>query len=146
MISLIKRVRWAIVLPLLQGTIFVIIGVIGHRESVVYSRQGEASTIVYWGCTELRSKPRMQEERPGLVLVVDCRSSLVHQAVFLSNLPVFITSAAAADLTANRNVNQVWLFYGINGIGIPLFWYWIGTRIDRRLRRVRAPNHSKGFP
>ena len=146
MISLLKRVRWAIALAVLQGVIFVTIGVVEHKRHVVQSHQPKGSTIEYFGCTPLPSKALTREERELLFLGVDCWNPLHIKVVHLTNLPVMLIWAAAASLTYGREVNKVWLFYGINGVGIPLFWYWIGTRIDRRLRRVRAPNHSKGLP
>jgi hypothetical protein len=36
--------------------------------------------------------------------------------------------------------NEVLLFFGLIALGIPLFWYWIGSRIDRRLRRPAVAN------
>jgi len=70
---------------------------------------------------------------------MDCRPALHTRIVALTNFPVFLISVAAAVLLSRAvTVNQVLLFYGMNGVGIPLFWYWIGTRIDRRLRRERV--------
>ena len=142
MVAFLKQIRWAIVLPILQGTIFVTITMLGHRESIVQNRQGEVTTRVYWVCLELYANPRVREEPSKLV--VDCYPSLLHGSVMLSNFPVLLSSAIVAELAFNREISQIWLFYGINGVGIPLFWYWIGTRIDRRLRR--GPGNAPSPP
>jgi hypothetical protein len=52
--------------------------------------------------------------------------------VIVTNLPVFMIYSGVATLTANRQVDQVRLFYAILGAGIPLFWFCVGSLIDKR--------------
>jgi hypothetical protein len=36
---------------------------------------------------------------------------------------------------ARTHLDQVWIFYACNGIGIPALWFGIGSVIDRWRRR-----------
>jgi hypothetical protein len=69
----------------------------------------------------------------------ECREAPSIKLVLLTNLPVIMVRAGFAGLTENKNVDQVWLFYGVNRLGIPAMWFCIGSLIDRRrLRRATA--------
>lgn len=142
MLSLPKHVRWAVILPLFQLAIFIGVGLQEHRKYLTIQRRRthSVSKWEWFGCTPLQRVRLSQEDRESL-RDVDCWASLPVKVVEVSNLPVFVISLAVAELTSNREVDQVPLFYGINSIGIPLFWYFIGSLIDRR-RRKRRLAHS----
>ena len=138
MLSFFKRARWAILLPILQGTIFLISGVLEHRK--VIDPYGDLG-MTWYGCNQLyyRALPEEAKQREFVAVTIYCRPAFYPRVVALTNFPVFAISGASSwFLSYYVVVNQALLFYGINGIGIPLFWFWIGTRIDRRLRRQEA--------
>jgi hypothetical protein len=66
---------------------------------------------------------------------VDCWPSLRIKFVILTNLPVFVVWGGAAELTVNTDLDQFRLFYLVHGFGIPAFWFYIGSLIDRRRLR-----------
>jgi hypothetical protein len=69
--------------------------------------------------------------------IVNCWPPLSIEFVGLTNLPVFIIWGEVAELTANTNLDQFRLFYLVNGIGIPAFWFSIGLLLDRRRLKQR---------
>ena len=128
-----SRFRWAIALATLQGTIFAGMGVMEHRRSLPIAHV--KPRIEYFSCLPLPHERLSAEERMYLS-IVDCWSSYGTKFVLLTNLPVFLIWGGVSQLTANTDVNQALSFYLICGFGIPLFWFYIGSLIDRRLRQA----------
>jgi hypothetical protein len=52
--------------------------------------------------------------------------------VVLANFPVMLSALIAAYLGWQIGMSQVWLFYAVNGIGIPFFWFLVGKWSARR--------------
>jgi hypothetical protein len=136
MSSFLARFRWALVLAAVQGTIFATTALMEHARQTRFGHPPKGGRE-YFGCFALPHAPMSEDERWDTV-IVDCWPPLHIKFVILTNLPVVIIWAVARDLTAHQPVNQFWLFYSINGIGIPLFWFWVGSLIDRRLLRHEA--------
>lgn len=130
--SFLLRYRWAMALAALQGTIFVTMGVMEHRRSLRYDHS--KPRIEYFSCLPLPHERLSSEERMYLS-IVDCWTSYGTKLMLLTNLPVFLIWGGVSQLTANTDVNQALSFYLICGTGIPIFWFYIGSLIDRRLRR-----------
>jgi hypothetical protein len=134
------RVRWAIVLAVLQGAIFAAFGLIEHQQYLLhrkYDKQPES-----FGCLTLPHE-RLSEEDRMFNAEGDCWEHPSIYFVKVTNLPVFVVSVGVLGLTANTNVDQSKLFYIINGFGIPVFWFYIGSLIDRRrLRKAAAVSES----
>ena len=132
--SFLSRYRWAIALAALQGTIFVTMGVMEHRRSLRYAHG--TPRIEYFSCLPLPHERLSSEDRMNLS-IVDCWSSYAAKFILLTNLPVFLIWGGVSQLTANTDVNQALSFYLICGFGIPLFWFYLGSLFDRRLRKPR---------
>jgi hypothetical protein len=84
----------------------------------------------------------MSKEERQYLFDADCFGSpLYTRVVILANLPVVLIWGGIADLTYDKRVDQAWLFYLFNGIGIPLFWFGIGWLFDQRrlVRRASVP-------
>jgi hypothetical protein len=127
--------RWAIVLAALQGIIFASIGISEHRRNLRYNHKN--TSIEYFGCLPLAHQRLSSEERLYAAYGY-CRWAAKFKFVVWTNLPVFVIWGAVEELTSNTNADQFRLFYVINGLGIPAFWFCIGSLIDRRRRRKRA--------
>lgn len=134
------RFRWAIILAVLQGTIFAAVGLSQHRQ---YHRDRNHTGIENFGCFILPHHRLSSEERSFLA-DVDCWPSNSTRVVVLTNFPVFMVWNEAAKLTADKTVDEFLLFYVMNGIGIPTFWFCMGLLIDWRcLKRGDAQNPPK---
>jgi hypothetical protein len=135
--SLLSRFRWAIALAVLQGVIFSSVCISEHRRNLRYNHKRDSTHIEYFGCFPLSHQRLSSEERWDIVY--DCRPAPSIKFVVLANLPVFIIWEGFVGLTGNTNVDQLWSFYAINGLGIPVMWFCIGSLIDRRrLRHATA--------
>ena len=140
---LLKRVRWAIALAMLQGVIFVVSGISEHQKHAPQSPEAAGESygcIILWYSPSVEWYNEMALDQLGSICVTPGHIRVLQ----LLNLPVFVVSGVLLALSSNLHLNQVWLFYGFNGLGIPLFWYWIGRRIDRRLRR--GPGNAASPP
>lgn len=143
--SVLLRFRWAIVLATLQGVFFASLAVSEHRRNLRENHKEAVTHIEFFGCFELPHQRIPSDERSDDAFA-ECRLAPKFKFLFLSNLPVFMAWGGIAALTRNTNLNQLRMFYFINGFGIPVFWYFIGSVIDRRrLKRAAAvPNPSDG--
>jgi hypothetical protein len=68
----------------------------------------------------------------------ECRDWLSTKIVILLNLPLFVLAGIAAQLDWRVGISQVWVFYSVNVLGIPVFWYLIGCVVERRMRRAKT--------
>ena len=132
--SFLSRFRWAIALAVLQGVIFCSLCISEHRRNLRDNHKRVITHIEYFGCFQL-SFQRIPTEERWEFAYTECREAPSIKFVLLTNLPVVMVWGGFAGLTQNTNVDQVWLFYGVNGLGIPIFWFCIGSLIDRRCRR-----------
>jgi hypothetical protein len=135
--SSLLQFRWAIVLAALQGTIFATVCISEHQRNLRYNHKRDSTHIEYFGCFSLPRQRISNEERWDLAYV-DCFPAPSIKLVVLASFPVFIIWGGFAELTRNTNVDQLWLFYVINGFGIPVFWFCTGSLIDRRRLRKAA--------
>jgi hypothetical protein len=133
--SFLLRFRWAVALAVLQGTIFAAIGESEHRHSMLYAQP--PPRIEHFGCFDL-SHGRLSDDFRKWAATVDCWVPYKIDFIVLTNFPVFAIWRAAAALTQNSDMDQVRLFYSINGVGIPALWFWVGSLIDRRRVKRRT--------
>jgi hypothetical protein len=134
--SFLLRYRWAIVLAALQGALFSSLAISEHRRNLRENHKEVVTHIEFFACFELPRQRIPSEDRSD---DSECRLAPKFKFLFLSNLPVFMVWGGIAALSRNTNFDQLWMFYVINGFGIPLFWFFIGSLIDRRrLKRVAA--------
>ena len=109
MTALFKRLRWALALAILQGTIFATVGLLEHGKGVTYGRFCGLNRVEFFGCTPLPREPLTKEERQRLAFV-ECWSPRHVTLVFLTNLPVFFCWATMKTLTAKQHVDEVFVF------------------------------------
>jgi hypothetical protein len=129
-----SRFRWAVLLAVSQATIFASVGISEHRRHLRYSHRRDSAQIEYFGCFRLPHQRLPSEIRWDLAYE-DCFPAASVKFVGLMNLPVFMVWSGFAGLTRTINVDQFWLFYVVNGFGIPAFWFCVGSLFDRRRRR-----------
>src|SRR6202166_3967809 len=127
------RFRWAIVLAVLQTIVFLVVGLSEHRRTIRSKRKYE-----WFGCFPLAHSRVSNEERGWDLSTTYCGTQARIKFIFFSNLPVFVVWGEVAELTRNTDIDQVHLFYLMNGFGIPVFWFYIGSLIDRRRIRKGA--------
>jgi hypothetical protein len=137
--SFLLRFRWAIVLAVLQGTAFGTAGLIEHQRSIAAIRN-PSNHLESFGCLHLSPQP-LPKPLPWELAAVDCWSPLKVKLVVLTNFPLFVIWSGVAELT-DKHVDQVRLFYILLGVGIPLFWFWMGSLIDRRQLKGNIPPQS----
>jgi hypothetical protein len=101
-------------------------GVVEHRRSLPYAHS--KPRIEYFSCLPLPHERLSSQERMYLS-IVDCWSSYGTKLVLL-------IWGGVSQLTANTDVNQALSFYLMCGFGIPIFWFYIGSLIDRRLKQA----------
>jgi hypothetical protein len=116
----------------LQGIIFSSICISEHWRNLRYNQKRGSAHIEYFGCFPLSRQRLSSEEKRWDFVYTDCFPAPSIKLVVLANLPVFIIWGGFVELTRNTNVDQLWLFYAINGLGIPVMWFCIGLLIDRR--------------
>lgn len=133
--SFLSCFRWAVGLAVLQGIIFASVGISEHRRYLRFNHMRDDTRIEYFGCFPLPHQRRSSEEAQWELAYVDSFPAPSIKFIGLTNLPVFIVWGGFVALTRNTNVDQFWLFYVVNGFGIPVFWFCIGSLIDRRRRR-----------
>jgi hypothetical protein len=134
--SFVLRYRWAIVLAALQGALFSSLAILEHQRNLWENHKEVVTHIEGFACFDLPRHRVPNEERWDNS---ECRLTPKFKFLFLSNLPVFMVWGGIAALTRNTNLDQLWMFYVITGFGIPVFWFFIGSLIDRRrLKRAAA--------
>src|ERR1700733_5812328 len=136
--SFLTRYKWAIVLAALQGALFFSLAISEHRRNLRENHKEVTTHIEYFGCFELAHQRIPSEERSFDDAFGECRLAQNFKFLFLSNLPVFMVWGGIAALTRNTNFDQLWMFYVINGFGIPALWFFIGSLIDRRRLKQSA--------
>jgi len=144
--SLLKRVRWAVVLAVLQGSIFATVGLVEHRRHYEYVHSRPGNVEASFGCMSLPRTALSKEAREEAYLwslYGDCWDPLYIKYVEVTNLPVFLAWAIIRVATESMQVDQFRLFYVFHGVGIPLFWYWMGALIDRRPRETKTQVRDK---
>jgi hypothetical protein len=112
------------------------VGLLEHEQNGYLYGRYPKNRIEGFGCWPLYRSPLPGQERWDSISL-DCHPGAHIKFVVLTNMPVFLVWAVIADLTANTSLNQVRLFYSINGIGIPLLWFGIGALIDFRRSRSK---------
>ncbi len=138
MISFFFRFRWAIVLATLQGVFFVSMAVSEHRRNLRENHKEVVTHIEYFGCFQLPHQRIPSDEWWPDDPSFECWLAPRLKFLLFSNLPVFMVWNGIAALIRNTNLDQLRLFYLVNGLGIPAFWFFIGSLIDRRRHRKSA--------
>jgi hypothetical protein len=131
--SLLLRYRWAVLLAILQTSIFAAVGVSEHRRSLRYNHTHAA--FEYFGCFRLTHQIVPPEADWAML---ECFPSGDVKFVVLSNFPVIVVWGVVASFTANLIADQFRVFYLVNGVGIPMLWFGIGFLFDRRRFRRDA--------
>lgn len=128
---------------IVQLAIFGYLGFTDHAYSVANARR-RAMSFENFSCLELkRWYPPVEEG----FFNVDCYATYTHRYVIGSNLPVFlVTVPLALTLGPKLRLSQVVLFYSLNGICIPLFWYVIGSGVARTLAKRRSAKATPVHP
>ena len=123
-----RVIRFAfLAFAVVQVIIFGCCGFSQHAQSVATAKR-KAQSFEYFYCIELkRSYPAVEERGFG-----ECWPSPQQKYIVVTNLPVFVTTLLVTGLIGTKlRVRQVPLFYALNAIGIPLFWYGIGAVLAR---------------
>jgi hypothetical protein len=134
-------------LAIVQLGIFVTMAVSFHRSSLKLSPSGNRE---YFGCITLQKHnpdPDCGEYSiqygpcHGELYwsASECRDFLSTKIVMLINLPVFILAGLASRLGWRIGISQVWSFYLVTMLGIPVFWYLIGAWAQRRVKKAESP-------
>lgn len=130
-------------IALVQLALFGYLGFSDHAYSIANAKR-RAMSSENFGCVELkRWYPPIGEG----FFNVDCYFTYAHRYVIGSNLPVFlVTLPVALKLGSKLRLSQVALFYSLNGVCIPLFWFAIGSGVARTLAKRRSVKSTPVHP
>jgi hypothetical protein len=99
--SFLLRHQWAIVLAVVQRSIFVTVGVAEHRRNLGYNR--EQARYEYFGCALLPHQNLPAETRWDFAR---CFLSVDLRFLILSNFPVFLIWDRVGELSEHRIADQ----------------------------------------
>jgi hypothetical protein len=143
--SFLRRRRFTLLVVALQVSFFLYVGISEHRRTAFeYDLKKNPKLTVLadlegFGCFGLHRTPYAAERDEGNgwnMAEIDCWNPPLVSLVEVINLPVFVLTAFAVT-ELRPYLSPLILFYTMMTIGIALYWYVIGTAIDRLLRRRR---------